>query len=900
MAQLRVTVPDELTLTFTCASYARVRERALAFITDSSKLLAKCKTTVPGAELAFCLDEDAPPPEPWPTRAWESDFDAFFFDNTVYNVYAEVEGAKGFRNLRVQSRFAADEGVKRFARLGKNGTIRCGDINFENDVGKFDFTLLYEDANGATRRLTFSSEVLSQKLDARDDWKTMIDDVEERYAMLAADFLRQTYHSFGRKAVGSKDTPDLIWWNLYEAERTTFVKAVRTILERPRKRLRSVVEYVRADQLKHLTPQQECLWGEHKLKPLYLYRNAYDTHSHDTPENRFVKHAIEKIGRKYAELKKLICSESQFGKRISDSEKARMDENEAWFRKTLANPFFKGVGRFTGLKQLSLTLQNAPGYATVMRTYAILNSSYMLFEGLKRLETKSIADLYEIWCFLKVEDIVKTCCRRQFGGLFVEPKANHGELSGKFVKQLGTGSTSEVVFSVKSGNKDIELARIVYNPKITEQDRKNNGLPDVVFPTGLTKSKGQIPDIVLRLTRSSMNRDETFRLTYLFDAKYRIEDGDGAGEDAVMRPPQDAIDQMHRYRDAIYYAEPNKKDSLLPADLKREVIGGYVLFPGVAQGGVEKPETGEDKRPPYFKSIDSVNIGAIPLRPNSGAEYGDLVSFVTKLVADNPTLEAAFDRLNPQHGAALNDSSQEGVAEAFLCGTYRDKQKDWIKRNNLYNLPKETAELTGVFSLEDAKKKQVLVLLSSRGYLELSTPYKIVGCKEVGKAELKNDYGYFREPTHDSYYLFEIQPLIEPLKIAKAKLKVVTLSKGGVCAGVSEAAQELGVEIETVANVKAALDQADGVVLFDVSRFIDHSVKNVIDGAREIRKSHQPLAMDMRWKKTRKLMVRWLRILLGQVQTRKYVLYIDGRESDPNHDLKSLAKVLLADVVKMV
>lgn len=58
----------------------------------------------------------------------------------------------------------------------------------------------------------------------------------------------------------------------------------------------------------------------------------------------------------------------------------------------------------------------------------------------------------------------------------------------------------------------------------------------------------QRPDIVLRLTKENDN----MLFTYLFDAKYRINDTQIGGHDV---PPPDAIDQMHRYRDAIYYKE---------------------------------------------------------------------------------------------------------------------------------------------------------------------------------------------------------------------------------------------------------------------------------------------------------------------------------------------------------
>ena len=39
-------------------------------------------------------------------------------------------------------------------------------------------------------------------------------------------------------------------------------------------------------------------------------------------------------------------------------------------------------------------------------------------------------------------------------------------------------------------------------------------------------------------------------------------------------PPTDAINQMHRYRDAIYYSKEHEPFR------SKEIIGGYILFPG--------------------------------------------------------------------------------------------------------------------------------------------------------------------------------------------------------------------------------------------------------------------------------------------------------------------------------
>lgn len=102
----------------------------------------------------------------------------------------------------------------------------------------------------------------------------------------------------------------------------------------------------------------------------------------------------------------------------------------------------------------------------------------------------------------------------------------------------------------------------------------------------------QRPDIVL----SIIDGESTF--TYLFDAKYRIWTKDANGRE-VDASPRAAIDDMHRYRDAILYR-------LQKTEIKHEIIGAYVLYPG-------RPEPHLCKE--YDESIRRENIGAIPLLP---------------------------------------------------------------------------------------------------------------------------------------------------------------------------------------------------------------------------------------------------------------------------------------------
>ena len=153
-------------------------------------------------------------------------------------------------------------------------------------------------------------------------------------------------------------------------------------------------------------------------------------------------------------------------------------------------------------------------------------------------------------------------------------------MNGIFSWELDKGEHSRILFR-KDG---VELAELVYNPKNTDKEDDNVGMKDFVVPTVPQK-----PDIVLQLTKNDLQQG--MKMTYLFDAKYRI-DGKEHGVDV---PPEDAINQMHRYRDAIYFRDYDANA------LKKEVIGGYILFPGDG----EPNDVAVSK---FYRTIKEVNI----------------------------------------------------------------------------------------------------------------------------------------------------------------------------------------------------------------------------------------------------------------------------------------------------
>ena len=558
---------------------------------------------------------------------------AIFFDNTDYPIWVEFKDY--VKKAQFGSILQSENEKFTFRRQ-----ILAGFLNYGNEVGRSEIQLIYQ-VGAETRSFVFSFEVLSTKLNYHEHWKAIIEDIEQEYRMLSLDYMRRTFHGFSPDASG--ETPEIIWWSVFANEQKKFIKACKNIIDPPRHRLHGKETYKRADKLTFVPSCIENELAEHRADCSHLYRVEERVWTNDTKENRFLKFALGQITDRYEILKKRI----EAIKNASDVMKEDMQATLATLKHLQRNPFFRTVGNYKGMNQESLVLQKATGYSQIYRTWSLLHRSYSLNDGIYRLQTKDIATLYEIWCFIEVSHIVKE--KLHLSDEDIDHR-NRMEMNGLFTWDLGKGEHSRILFK----KDDIELAELVYNPKSTERENLSAGIKDWTVPTVPQK-----PDIVLQLTKNDLQ--EGMKMTYLFDAKYRI---DGKDKNGVDVPPEDAINQMHRYRDAIYY-----KDYQSDA-LKKEVIGGYILFPGDGEPAV----VAESK---FRKTIDEVNIGAFPLRPKDTHNRQLLERFIEELILTKSY--ETISKVIPQKGALLQvpnrlliglvgNSSRPGYTQSFLDG----------------------------------------------------------------------------------------------------------------------------------------------------------------------------------------------------------------------------------------
>ena len=520
--------------------------------------------------------------------------------------------------------------------------LLAGTVNFGNNIGKFDLEFEYK-KEGVLSKYNLCFEVFPTKLDYRSDYLKIIQDIEEEYPNLVLSFLKKTYSNYSTKRGGSSD---VVWWQIFGGLYEELLQASKFILNKPHARLVKNIRYVKADKIKRFTPQLEEKFHEFKRIPNKIYRTEIKNLSLDTVENQFFKHALNQVTRKFIKLKSYIID--KYSREITKGFKKELKEIESQLKSANSNPLFRKVGHFKGFRQESLLIQKGLGYSTIYKNWIMLNSGISFLEGIQKLEEKNIAELYEIWCFLEVKNIIQE--------LLGVDKPEEIELAqieiDSFIFKFERGIKSRVLYKKENGD-TIEIFHD-YQIGKTEIDNLKSFTID------------QRPDIMVKLTKNDL-RDK-FKFTYLYDAKYRL-DADYT-EEGSDEPPNDAINQMHRYRDAIYYINKEKGQK------EKEVIGGYILFPG--SGSLENIKSNN-----YYQSIEKVNIGAFPLKPKDSINKQLLINhFKEILELDSSNI---LNESIPQKG--LNYEEADGQVLVGFTSTELQKQMFLEVNEPFYHIP---------------------------------------------------------------------------------------------------------------------------------------------------------------------------------------------------------------------
>ncbi|NLJ78845.1 MAG: DUF2357 domain-containing protein [Tissierellia bacterium] len=514
------------------------------------------------------------------------------------------------------------------------GNCYIGIIGFSSDIGYTDIAI-YKDNE---KVLTITLEIFPSKLDYHRDYKELIQEINEEISSLAFQFIDKTYLAGKLKDVDYQTRAEFInildiifddlersiqrivsnfKHNVFTQERIMDTHRARRISNRSRSYIRKHPELLTRSDAGFINIDGN---GYYPLKVVEQRKNT----TIDIFENRFVKYMIERIISRLDSIERIVDFGGMKQNPYIDILRKRKGILEGYIKR-----HFKDIGNLTGKKSMSLVFQMAPGYREMYKKYFMLQKGLDLGEDLFRVTPKKLYDLYEIWCYIKIHNILTKLGYdvEEYGILQYRDTGMH----------LSLLQSSEAKTVYKSSKNRLELW---YNKFYSS-------------PT-----TNQRPDTVLHIRNIDGMNDRT----YIFDAKYRL----SIGNDGDIGPMEEDVNVMHRYRDAIV--------SKMGTDFKYkyETFGAYVMFP------YGDEERFRDHR--FFKSIEEVNVGAFPMLPGSTK----LIEEHLGRIINQSDLEAKSKRIIVDE---YDDYAKFKVENVMVVNVKdRDHMQAYMD-NNFYHIP---------------------------------------------------------------------------------------------------------------------------------------------------------------------------------------------------------------------
>jgi hypothetical protein len=509
-------------------------------------------------------------------KAYEFEFEFDLYSSGILEASSESDPEIRHHLVNVNEGF-------RCVRRGNYLALR-GTVNFGNNIGWFKLPLRYQTLHGEVD-VSLAFEVWPTKIDMRSDLVSMNLQIDNTFPLWRFTAAEKTQESIGRTRSSQNPFP-LLWLAHFEGLRQELELGVRQILNSPHSRL---VSYNRKTSIDRVSGRlssrlEESAANDLRAGHLSTVPVSKKRLSINTAENRFVKMVLVSSARKLLRFEHAVTSHNSAPdqQRISDA----FSETLSSWRKTLTKSanhgMFREVGEFSGLSSESLVLQNRLGYSKVYRAWISLKRYFDLLGDNSSISVRNIAQLYEIWCFITI--------REQLIDLGFEEQLR--AVNKLKTSELGTDMQDGITAAFKFSRADGTEIRLAHEPVFSRTSSPNKSW-----------TVTQKPDILLEATLKSGDK-----FIWLFDAKYRVNHQEINGS-TMDKVPEDAINQMHRYRDALIHQ--NKGDQ--HATKSRPVFGAFALYPGAFKQAVDNVTTN-----PYTQSIREVSIGAFPLLPSGG------------------------------------------------------------------------------------------------------------------------------------------------------------------------------------------------------------------------------------------------------------------------------------------
>ncbi|WP_332696958.1 restriction endonuclease-like protein [Halalkalibacter lacteus] len=558
----------------------------------------------------------------------DSNLRPIFFENSVYQVIIHPKGEQ-------ELTFYHDHpGLRKAISRVKLGTsyLLMGNLQFQNEVGLSTFEI--RDERESLLQVTL--EVFPSKLDYKRDYQRLLEEVNDEIYNLAYHFLKKTYLGAKVKLDGQPSLTE--FYRLITVHFQSFLRAIERIERQPHHKLVKKHEKARGDQLQRLDSRGrsylrknphvfvEVKNGVRVADQTVMPREGLKIKkelTYDTLENRYVKWMMTRLMEKLEYLYDKLTVQKW---RKVEADQELLEKVKEMIHKLSVkkkNPFWKEVG-VLNRSVMSLVLQMAPGYRDAFQIYLTVSKGLALQGKLYQMSVKDVAELYEVWTFLKLGQLL----RRKY--ISVSQNIVKVNRDGLFVR-LDTNQSAKRVFK-----HPVTDEKIILTYQMTEKN-----------PTTTQK-----PDSVLSIAK----KGKGYSFNYVFDAKYRIdfavEDSYYGGRYKTPGPLEEDINTMHRYRDSIVAKQKGPYE--------RTAFGAYVLFPWEDEAIYSEHH--------FYKSIDEVNIGGLPFLPSAS----DLVErFVEHLIEKSPE-EIQKEGILPR---GTRDDWESSMDEKVLVGVVSTEEQ---------------------------------------------------------------------------------------------------------------------------------------------------------------------------------------------------------------------------------
>ena len=469
----------------------------------------------------------------------------------------------------------------------------------------------------------------------------------------------------------------------------------------------------------------------------------YKKETIDTPENRFVKHA----------LKTFLSVVSDLKSRTEEDSKINLEarKTEGHLEQLLSYAVFKEISNPASLILNSPILQRKEGYREILKVWLMFNLAAQLTwaggDDVYDIGKRDVAILYEYWLFFQLLKIIE----KVFG---IKPK-----------KDLIIDTHDKLGIQLKQGTHfPIEGICDKHNRKLKIQfsyNRTFSGNND--FPEGGSWTRNMRPDYTLSIWPDGITpikaEQEELIVHIHFDAKYKIENINESLGDVSNLDEEKSEQSKGTYKRADLLKMHSYKDAI------RRTGGAYILYPG-------KDKTTYNKM--GFREIIP-GLGAFQIRPSENDDNGskELEKFFDDVVSHFLNRASQRERLSDKvhdihkEKKSDNDILDEPMPEYIgdrklipdetfvLVGFYKSPEHlKWIKENKLYNT--RTGAGNGSIHLDPTITGAKYLLLHSRN--NSKTGFLFTLSDEGPRVFSKNDLEKkkYPNPSQNFYLVFEL------------------------------------------------------------------------------------------------------------------------------------------------